>query len=132
MRLCLDTSAYIRFKGGDPPAVERVDSATWLGVPAIVLGELAAAFRLGSRSAQNLAELDRFLAHPVVEEVAVDRDVATIYGEIVVSLRRRGTPIPTNDVWIAASAARSGATLLTYDAHFEAVERIGVLRLGAD
>jgi tRNA(fMet)-specific endonuclease VapC len=99
-------------------------------VPAIVLGELAAAFRLGSRPEQNLAELDQFLAHPVVEEIEVDRDVATIYGEIVVSLRRKGTPIPTNDVWIAACAARSGATLLTYDAHFEAVERIGVLRLG--
>jgi tRNA(fMet)-specific endonuclease VapC len=97
-----------------------------------MLGELTAAFRLGGRPQQNFTELEDFLADPVVEEVEVDRDVATIYGEIVVALRRKGTPIPTNDVWIAACASRSGATLLTYDAHFEAVDRIGVLRLGAD
>jgi len=71
------------------------------------------------------------LAHPVVETIDVDRDVATLYGEIVVDLRKRGTPIPTNDVWIAACAARSGATLVTLDRHYEAVRRIGVLVLDA-
>lgn len=131
MRLCLDTSAYSRFKGGAPEAVEQVDAADWLGVPTIVLGELEVGFRLGGQAARNLEELERFLAHPVVEELAVDREVARAYGEIVVRLRRKGTPIPTNDVWIAACAARSGATLLTYDAHFEAVDRIGVLLLEA-
>jgi len=130
MRLCLDTSAYSRFKGGDPEARERVDAAAWLGVPAIVLGELEAGFRLGSRAARNQEELERFLAHPVVEELPVDREVARIYGEIVVQLRNKGAPIPTNDLWIAASAARSGATLLTFDVHFTVVDRIGVLLLG--
>jgi tRNA(fMet)-specific endonuclease VapC len=129
LRLCLDTSAYSRFKGGDPSAVERIDAAEWLGVPTIVLGELEAGFRLGGRAAHNLDELERFLAYPVVHELAVDREVAREYGEIVTTLRRKGIPIPTNDVWIAACAARSGATLLTYDAHFGAVYRIGVLLL---
>jgi tRNA(fMet)-specific endonuclease VapC len=114
---------------GDAAAVERLDSAAWVGVPTIVLGELEAGFRLGRRAERNLAELERFLDHPVVEEVAVDREAARAYGEIVVMLRRRGTPIPTNDVWIAACTARSGATLLTYDVHFRVVERIAVALL---
>jgi tRNA(fMet)-specific endonuclease VapC len=132
VRYCLDTSAYVRYKGGDEAAVERIDSARWIGVPTVVVGELEAGFRRGSRLQQNLDELERFLAHPPVETIDVDRDVAAAYGEIVDSLRRAGRPIPTNDVWIAACAARSGATVLTYDEHFEAVDRIGVLRLGAN
>ncbi len=94
-----------------------------------MLGELEAGFLQGRRAEHNLDELESFLAHPVVEELPVDRAVARIYGEIVNALRRKGTPIPTNDVWVAATAARSGATLLTYDFHFEKVDRIGVLRL---
>lgn len=65
----------------------------------------------------------------MVQELAVDNDVARIYAEIVRSLRQRRTPLPTNAIWIAASAARAGATLLAYDAHFAAVERIGLLLL---
>jgi predicted nucleic acid-binding protein len=129
MRLCLDTSAYVRFKVGDRPAVERLDGAAWIGVPAIVVGELETGFRLGSQTARNLGELDAFLAHALVEEIAVDRDAARLYAEIVTDLRHKGSPIPTNDVWIAACAARTGSTLLTYDRHFEAVDRASVLVL---
>jgi len=49
----------------------------------------------------------------------------------VIARRKQGAPLPTNDVWIAAAAARPGATLLAYDAHFAAIERIGVLVLEA-
>lgn len=98
-------------------------------MPTIVLGELEAGFRLGRRARHNWDELELFLEHPVVEEIVVDREVARAYGEIVTALRGKGAPIPTNDVWIAACAARTGATLLTYDAHFRAVDRIGVLLL---
>ncbi len=58
-----------------------------------------------------------FLANPVVHEIVIDRDVGRVYAEIVVALRKAGTPLPTNDIWIAAAAARSGATVLTYDSH---------------
>ncbi len=110
----------------------HVDGAAWIGIPTIVLGELEAGFRQGSRAEHNLDELERFLTHPVVNPLAVDREVARIYGEILTALRSNGTPIPTNDVWIAACAARSGAMLLTYDTHFRAVDRISVLLLGSD
>ena len=72
-------------------------------------------------------ELDRFLSNPVVEELVIDTEVGRIYAEIVVDLRAAGTPLPTNDVWIAATAARSGATVLTYDDHFNAIARVGAI-----
>jgi tRNA(fMet)-specific endonuclease VapC len=65
----------------------------------------------------------------VVEELPVDGETGQIYAEMVVALRRSGRPIPSNDIWIAAAAARAGATVLTYDAHFSAIERVGSLVL---
>lgn len=128
-RFCLDTSAYSHFKRGEPKVVSLIDSADWLGMPSIVLGELWIGFLLGHHLDRNEAELGDFLANPVVELVPVDEEVARFYAEIVVDLRRKGTPVPTNDVWIAAVAARAGATVLTYDSHFTAISRIGSLVL---
>ncbi len=128
-RYCIDTSAYGHFKLGHEEVVEILDSAEWVGVPAIVLGELWTGFLQGRHPKKNEAELRAFLQNPVVEILAVDDEVARIYGEIVVALRKAGAPIPTNDIWIAATAARSGATVLTYDGHFQSVARVGTVLL---
>jgi len=114
---------------GDPGVVELVDGAEWIGLPAVVLGELHSGFRAGSHRRRNEKELARFLGHPAVEELPVDHDVARIYAEIVDALRAKGTPIPTNDIWIAATAARAGAAVVAFDSHFSAVDRIGVVLL---
>jgi len=63
---------------------------------------------LGTRHAENIQELDELLSHAVVEVVPIDEEVAHIYGEMVVELRRKGRPLPANDIWIAATAARTG------------------------
>jgi tRNA(fMet)-specific endonuclease VapC len=128
-RYCLDTSAYSHFKRGEPAVVELIDGADWIGVPAVVLGELWTGFLLGDRLDRNQAELREFLADPGVEELVVDRRVSRIYAEIVVALRRAGTPLPTHDVWVAAAAATAGATVLTYDPHFDRIPRVGALVL---
>lgn len=128
-RYCLDTSAYSHFKRGHPPVVELVDRAEWIGISSIVVGELWVGFLLGGRVEQNQKDLAEFLSHPVVEELLVDHEIGLIYAEIVAALRKAGTPLPSNDIWIAASAARAGATVLTYDPHFSAIERIGALVL---
>ncbi len=128
-RFCLDTSAYSHFKRGDRKVVELIDHAEWLGVSSVVLGELWIGFLLGRHREKNDAELREFLANPVVEVLGVDHQVARIYAEIVVDLRQAATPIPTNDVWIAAVAARAGATVLTYDSHFKSISRVGSLVL---
>lgn len=108
--------------------VELIDGAEWLGMPTIVLGELRAGFLLGGRMA-NEVELQEFLSSPVVEVLDVDSEVSRHYAEIVVELRRAGTPIPTNDIWIAAITACEGALLLSYDDHFRAISRIGTIIL---
>jgi len=129
-RYCLDTSAYSHFKRGADQVVQLVDRAEWLGMPATVLGELRAGFLLGGRREQDEAELREFLANPVVEELAVDGEASRHYAEIVVELRRAGTPIPTNDIWIAATAAREGALVVTYDPHFARMARVGSVIFG--
>jgi tRNA(fMet)-specific endonuclease VapC len=124
-RFCLDTSAYSHFKRGDRRVVELIDGAEWLGMPTIVLGELRAGFLLGGRPAANEDELREFLLTPIVEVLGVDAEVSRHYAEIVVDLRRAGTPITTNDIWIAAIAAREGALVLSFDVHFKAISRVG-------
>lgn len=124
MRYCLDTSAYSNFKRGDAQVVELVDRADWIGIPVVVLGELTVGFRLGSRREINETELSRFVAHPVVEVLPVNEDVVDLYAGIVIDLKEAGTPLPANDIWIAAVAARHGATILTYDGHFKSIARV--------
>jgi tRNA(fMet)-specific endonuclease VapC len=130
-RFCVDTSAYSHFKRGDSQIVELLSSAEWIGMPTVVLGELRAGFLLGTRSTINEAELREFLAAPVVEVVGVDADVSRHYAEIFVDLRRAGTPITTNDIWIAATAAREGALVVSYDDDFRAISRVGSVILTA-
>ena len=128
-RLCLDTSAYSNFRRGERRAVEHLDRATWVGVPGVVVGELCAGFLLGTRAEENFDALSKFLDHPVVDVLPITEEVARIYAEIFVDLRRRGRPLPTNDIWIAAAAARAGASVLTFDEHFQEIARVGSLVL---
>jgi tRNA(fMet)-specific endonuclease VapC len=127
MRVCLDTSAYSRLMGGHAPLTQLLESADDVLVPATVLGELHAGFEMGSRREANRRKLDEFLALPGVETIAVTADVAERYGLLVSQLTRQGTPIPTNDIWIAAAALETGARLVSYDSHFEHIPGLIVL-----
>ena len=122
---CLDTSAYSNFRRGSEELAARLDRAEFVGVSTIALGELRTGFLLGGRRQRNEAELDTFLGNPAVEVLQVDPETSRHYAEIVAELRKAGTPLPTNDIWIAASAARSGSTVLTCDDHFDRIARVG-------
>jgi predicted nucleic acid-binding protein len=126
--ICLDTSAYSAFKRGDANIVEAIATADSITLPAIVLGELLAGFRAGSREQANREELGRFLASPRVSRAPIDDETAERYAEIVLHLRRAGTPVPTNDIWIAAVAMERGLVLHTTDPHFERVPQVIVRR----
>jgi tRNA(fMet)-specific endonuclease VapC len=128
---CLDTSAYSNFRRGNEEVAALLDRADLVGVPTIALGELRTGFMLGSKRQRNEAELDAFLGSPVVEVLPVDAETSRHYAEIVAELRKAGTPVPTNDIWIAATAARSGTTVLTCDDHFERIGRIGSIVIEA-
>ncbi len=122
---CLDTSAYSNFRRGNEEVATLLDQAKFVGVSTIALGELRTGFLLGGRRERNEAELEVFLDHPAVEILQVDAEVSRRYAEIVVDLRQAGTPVPTNDIWIAAIAARNGTTVLTCDDHFKRISRVG-------
>jgi tRNA(fMet)-specific endonuclease VapC len=120
----LDTCAYTAAKRGRPDVCEAIRMSSELVFSTIVLGELLFGFRHGTRFDRNLAELERFLNHPAVRLQPVDRVTADRFGRIATMLKRAGTPIPSNDIWIAAQAMETGAELLTLDSHFEKVTGI--------
>jgi tRNA(fMet)-specific endonuclease VapC len=121
MKIMLDTSAYVGFKRNNPELVEIIVSAELILISAVVLGELLFGFRNGTRFKKNLAELNRFLEHDSVKTVPVGKTSADRYSRIAAQLRRQGTPIPTNDIWIAAQTMEHGAELITTDEHFDKI-----------
>ena len=120
--IVLDTNAYVAFKRGDEQVVAVVQRCPDLLMCATVLGELLAGFAAGTREAQNRQELSLFMQSPRVREAACGSITADNYALIYAALRRKGKPIPTNDMWIAASALEHGAGLLTLGAHFAEVD----------
>ncbi len=125
-RLVLDTSAYSHLRHGHEQVLELVAAATTVAVPMIVLGELEAAHELGQRHRENRLMLQELLDEPWVHTLPVTRSVTLRYGRVFAQLRRAGTPIPINDVWIAASVLDSAAHLLTFDRNFEKVDGLDV------
>ena len=95
----------------------------------VVLGELLYGFRHNSRSERNARGMRAFLDNPYVSLVPVGETTADRYSRIAASLRAKGRPIPTNDVWIAAHAMETGADLVSADHHFEHVDGIAWVRL---
>ena len=124
MRVLVDTSAYSAFLRGHEGIREGVQRADELVVSPIVLGELLAGFRKGARFERNMSLLRRFLAAPRTRAVDLDDETAECYSLIHDTRRKAGAPIPTNDLWIAASAMQHGLHLLTTDPHFERVPQI--------
>ena len=127
MTLMLDTNAYTAYMRDDPSAAERVEASTRILLPAVAVGELMYGFRHGTRYRQNLEQLEQFLAKPFVEFVPVTMETCSRFGSVSAVLRQAGTPIPVNDVWIAAHALQTGALLLTHDAHFDYVAGLAVV-----
>lgn len=125
-RLLLDTSAYSAFVKGEAEAVAAVQGADAIFLNPIIVAELLAGFGGGRRRAENESGLERFLESPRSVLVDVDRETAVRYAFILNSLRAAGTPIPTNDIWIAASAMQHGLDLLTADEHFAKVAQVVV------
>ena len=118
----IDTNAYSAFMLGAADVVEVLAHAHKLYLSSTVLGELLAGFAAGTREPKNRAELARFLDSVRVEVLAVTALTADHYALVYAGLRRKGQPIPSNELWIAASALEHGAALLTRDAHFSQID----------
>lgn len=117
----IDTNAYAALLAGDASVLDVLARAESIAVSVIVLGELHAGFRGGQRRVDNEKILAEFLGKPRVSNLLLTLETAQIFGEIKSALKRGGTPIPVNDVWLAAQALETGRVLVTFDAHFRRV-----------
>lgn len=122
MKILLDTNAYSALGRGHPDVIELVRRSEALIFSTVVLGEVLGGFRHGSRWDRNLADLRRFLDEPRVSLVPVTWTTADRYSRIYAALRRKGRPIPSNDMWIAAHTLETGADLVSFDPHFGYVD----------
>lgn len=125
-KILLDTNVYTKLLLGDEDVLSELGNADSIFIPAVVLGELFAGFRGGTKESRNNTLLEQFLAKPSVEIVLIGKETAEIFGEIKHSLVRSGTPLPINDIWIAACAVEVGAVIITYDEHFLKIPQVRV------
>jgi len=124
--ILLDTNAYAAFKRGNEQIVAVLQHAPSIIVCATVLGELLGGFAAGQRESTNRNELTQFIDAPRVKVVPSTATTADLYALVYAALRRKGQPIPTNDMWIAASSLEHGAALLTLDTHFQNIDGLRV------
>lgn len=124
MRIAIDVNRYVDFVRGDEEAVDRFRRAREIIIPFVVLGELRAGFRYGQQARTNEAVLARFLQSERVTVLFADEQTTHYYAEIYAQLRRAGSPIPANDLWIAALVVQHGLLLFTRDRHFDVLPQI--------
>lgn len=124
MNLALDTSAYSDLMRGDPARAQVVRTARHIYMPLIVLGELRAGFAAGNQKSANGANLQLFLNSPRVSILLPDDQTTHHYAQLYLQLRKRGAPIPTNDLWIAALVVQHNLILCTSDPHFQHLPQV--------
>ena len=123
-RYFLDTNIVIALFSHDPKVVARLETTPEVFLSFVVLGELHFGAANSSRRQENTAQVEDFAASCTL--VPVDEPAARCFGEMKAELRRKGRPIPENDLWLAASATAHGLTLVTRDAHFGEVDVLAI------
>lgn len=124
VKVMLDTSAYSAYLRGNEEVKLALREADEIYLNPVVLGELYAGFARGGREKKNREILRDFLASPRVQVVAIDEETAERYAAIITYLWDTGTPIPTNDLWIASTAMQYGLKVVTTDGHYKNVPQI--------
>lgn len=120
-KVLIDTNIYSAFKAGSDPIVEMFRHLDYIAIDCTVYAELLSGFKLGSMEKKNRKELEDFLNNPRTDLLNHNEDTAEFYAVIFTDLRKAGKPIPTNDIWIAATAMQHGLALLSLDKHFSDV-----------
>jgi tRNA(fMet)-specific endonuclease VapC len=118
-KMLIDTNIYSHALRGDPETVSALQRARKIAICSISIGELLSGFKGGNRERENREELEEFLDAPRVQIYSIDENTAEFYADILHGLRERGTPIPTNDIWIASVSFQHGLKLFSKDEHFK-------------
>lgn len=121
-KILIDTNIYSNALRGNSDIIATLKQVSQIGITAISIGELLSGFKGGLKEKENRQELGQFLDSPRVSIITVDEDTAEYYSAILNDLKKKGTPIPTNDIWIAAAAFQHGLQLYTLDKHFYHIE----------
>jgi tRNA(fMet)-specific endonuclease VapC len=117
-----DTNAYASFKRNDTAIVEIIQHAESICISPIVIGELLAGFDGGNKAKQNKIELQQFLESSRILIYPLTLDTSHFFSQIFLSLKKKGKPIPTNDMWIASQALEHGCVVCTHDKHFSFID----------
>jgi predicted nucleic acid-binding protein len=124
MRILIDTNRYRDFCEGDSSALEVIQKATRLYLPFVVIAELRSGFLCGTQSRRNEKYLTMFLNSARVEALYPDENTTHHFAQIFAQLRLQGTPIPVNDIWIAALAVQHDLIVYSRDRHFDCLPQI--------
>ena len=123
-KIMIDTSAYSHFLRGNAGIKLAVQQADEIYLNPIIIGELLAGFALGKSEKKNITILKEFIYSPRVRIVDIDNETSERYAVIISYLRSKGTPVHTNDLWIAASAMQHGFKIITTDSHYLQIPQI--------
>ena len=128
----IDTNAYAEFKKGNPDAIEIIRKSGNIIFSPVVIGELIAGFKIGTRENKNKKELNQFIDSKRVICIYIDNSTSEEYGNILKELRLKGKPIPTNDIWIAATAKQYDLPIFSYDKHFKLIDGIKLINTSSN
>ena len=126
MRVALDTNRLTDLFRGEPEIAEQLSFCDEVWIPLAVLGEIKAGFHGGGQRHRNEIHLQRMLAKPGIGVMLPTRETAEHYARLFVQLKRAGTPISDNDIWIAAQALEHELVLLTRDRHFKKIPQLAL------
>lgn len=124
LKLLIDTNRLTDALRGDSGLLMMIEQAMQVWIPFVSIAEIQSGFPRGTRTAQNEAVLRRFLSLPGVGVLYPDYQTTLSFARLFVYLRQQGTPIPTNDIWIAALAVQHELSLATRDQHFERLPQL--------
>ena len=124
MKVALDTNRYVDLCKGVVETITILEEADAIMLPFVVLGELRAGFAHGRRQAENERTLRRFLLKDDVRVLFADDQTTHHYASVVRQLRKQGTPIPTNDMWLAALVLQHNLVLHARDRHFDHLPQV--------
>lgn len=124
MKILIDSNRFIDFCEGQPEVVDAFEQADLLVIPFVVLAEIRVGGLTVKRGEAQVRILNELVQQPGVRVAHSTDTTAHHYAALYARLRKAGTPIPTNDLWIAALAIEHSLVLYSRDAHFDLIPTI--------